>query len=84
MTTEKANLSGTQTQITAYVYGTGTPYGSSPVVYRDDLVSAVVSGLTSSTQLAGLVQDIERWADLHGRPESGRISSMTGRARLSK
>ena len=46
VTTEKANLSGTQTQITAYVYGTGTPDGSSPAIYRDDLVCAVVSGVS--------------------------------------
>ena len=60
MTTEKADLSGIQTQYTAYIYGTGTPYGSSPVVYRNDMVSAVVSGLSSSGQLTSLVYDVSR------------------------
>ncbi len=58
MTTENATCTGTQTQITAYVYGTATD-DSSPLIYRDDLVSAVVSGLSSSSQLTGLVQDVE-------------------------
>ena len=59
VTTENAACTGTQTQITAYVYGTATD-DSSPAIYRDDLVCAVVSGLTSSGQLANLVYDVSR------------------------
>ena len=58
VTTEKADLSGPQTQITAYVYGTATD-DPSPAVYRDDLVCAVILGLTPSENLTGLVSDIE-------------------------
>ena len=58
VTTEKADLSSPQTQITAYVYGTGTD-DSSPLVYRDDLVCAVISGLTPSFNLTYLVSDIK-------------------------
>ena len=58
VTTEKADLSGTQTQITAYVYGTATD-DPSPAIYRDDLVCAVVSGLSPSYNLATLVGEIE-------------------------
>ncbi len=58
VTTEKADLSGVQKQITAYVYGTATD-DTSAAVYRDDLVCAVISGLTPSENLTGLVSDIE-------------------------
>ena len=37
VTTEKPDLSGTQMEITAYVYGTATD-DPSPAIYRDDLV----------------------------------------------
>ena len=43
---------------TKYVYGTATD-DPSPAVYRDDLVCAVISGLTPSENLTGLVSDIE-------------------------
>jgi YD repeat-containing protein len=56
VTTENADLSGTQTQITAYVYGTATD-DPSPAIYRDDLVCAVVSGVSTS-QLPNLVYDV--------------------------
>jgi len=58
VTTEKADLSDTQTQITAYVYGTDTPYGSSPVIYRHDFVSAVIYGLSDINQLENLVSNV--------------------------
>ena len=58
MTTENGEATARQTQITAYVYGTATD-DSTPLIYRDDLVSAVVSGLTPDDDLDALVGDIE-------------------------
>jgi len=56
VTTENAAGTGAQTQITVDVYGTATD-DSSPAIYGDDLVCAVVSGLSSIP--AGLVGEIE-------------------------
>ena len=69
VTTENANLSGTQTQITAYVYGTGT-IDASPAIYRDDLTCAVVTGVYGKpTARPGC----RRRKRQHHGPESGRI-----------
>jgi RHS repeat-associated protein len=48
----------TGTEITAYVYGTATPYQSTPAVYRNDVVCAFVSGLSDPNQLASIVADV--------------------------
>jgi hypothetical protein len=57
VTTENAAGTGTQTQITAYVYGTATG-DSSPLIYRNDLVRAVITGLNLSDDLSDIVTNV--------------------------
>ena len=59
VTTENPDCSGTETQITAYVYGSDTGLAGA-AIHRGDLVRAVITGISDSSQLPLLVYDISQ------------------------